>query len=663
MTTNVKPPSVRPSEKSFVQTRRAQPSKNGHYGAENIDVLEGLEPVRKRPAMYIGGTDSAGYHHLLWEIVDNSVDEAINGHATRIDVVLDADHRGVSVTDNGRGIPVDVHPKYKKTALELVLTVLHAGGKFEGKNYQVSGGLHGVGASVVNALSEKLAATVRREGTEWTQSFTRGVPDGKLRAVGTTKRRGTTIHFRPDPQIFGKNASFDVERIKERLEAKSYLHRGLEVRLEDGKTGEKWEFHHPGGIVDYLAKLIQDRGKPAIHPQPFTFERADDPRLEVALSWTEGTDERIQSYANGIPTPQGGTHENGLKSALNKAIRAFMAAKKIEPKGVTVAAEDIREGLVALCSVYVPEPQFQGQTKDRLNNPEVTAQVEGVLRVALEQWLLDNSSMGEAIVARIVAAARAREASRAASQQVSRKTAVSHRLNLPGKLADCSSTDPSICELFLVEGDSAGGSAKAGRDRRTQAILPLRGKVLNAERASVATVLQNKELTDIVSALGCGMGKDFDLSKLRYGKVFLLMDADSDGHHIATLLLTFFYRLLPGLIRNGHVYLAQPPLYRIAAGKETHWALDDADRDRILASLPKNTKPTIQRFKGLGEMNAEQLKETTLDPRKRRALRVVIDGEMETDRILNELMGKDASMRFRFIMENAPKTDAESLDV
>lgn len=340
-----------------------------------------------------------------------------------------------------------------------------------------------------------------------------------------------------------------------------------------------------------------------------------------------------------------------------------MAAKKIEPKGVTVAAEDIREGIVALCSVYVAEPQFQGQTKDRLNNPEVTAQVEGVVRTALEQWLLDNSSMGEAIVARIVAAARAREASRAASQQVSRKTAVSHRLNLPGKLADCSSTDPGASELFLVEGDSAGGSAKAGRDRKIQAILPLRGKVLNAERANVATVTQNKELTDIVSALGCGMGKDFDVGKLRYGKIFLLMDADSDGHHIATLLLTFFYRLLPGLIRGGHVYLAQPPLYRIGAGKETHWALDDADKDRILATLPKNVKPSIQRFKGLGEMNAEQLKETTLDPKKRRALRVVIEEELETDRILNELMGKDASMRFRFIMENAPKADAEALDV
>jgi DNA gyrase subunit B len=632
-----------------------RPAKSGNYSSQDIDVLEGLEPVRKRPAMYIGGTDASGYHHLLWEIVDNCVDEAINGHASLIEVVIEGDRKGATVSDNGRGIPVDVHPKHKKTALELVLTVLHAGGKFEGKNYQVSGGLHGVGASVVNALSERLVATVRREGTEWTQSFVRGTPEAKIKALGPSTRRGTTIHFRPDPQIFGKNAAFDVERIRERLEAKSYLHRGLKITLKDEKTGEKWELHHPGGIVEYLGKLITEKGKPAIHPQPFTFDRAEDPRLEVALSWTEGTEERIQSYANGIPTPQGGTHENGLKSALNKAIRAFMAAKKIEPKGVTVAAEDIREGLVALVSVYVAEPQFQGQTKDRLNNPEVTAQVENVVRTALEQWLLDNSSMGEGIVARV--------ARRAPSQQVSRKTAISHRLNLPGKLADCSSTDPGHSELFLVEGDSAGGSAKAGRDRKTQAILALRGKVLNAERANFATVTGNKELTDIVSALGCGMGKDFDVSRLRYGKVFLLMDADSDGHHIATLLLTFFYRLLPGLIRGGHVYIAQPPLYRIAAGKETHWALDDADKDRILATVPKNVKPSIQRFKGLGEMNAEQLKETTLDPKKRRALRVVIEEELETDRILNELMGKDASMRFRFIMDNAAKADAEGLDV
>lgn len=638
------------------------PAKSGAYTAEQIDVLEGLEPVRKRPAMYIGDTDVMGYHHLLWEIVDNSVDEAINGHASRIEVVLDKDGKGASVTDDGRGIPVDVHPKHKKTALELVLTVLHAGGKFAGKNYQVSGGLHGVGASVVNALSESLTATVRREGTEYTQSYARGLPQGKLKSLGATRRKGTTIQFRPDPEIFGKKGHFDVERIKERLEAKSYLHRGLIVVLKDEASGQKWEFHHPGGIAEYLGKLITERGKPQIHATAFAMDRADDPRLEVALAWTESPDEKILTYANGIPTPNGGTHENGLKAALNKAVRGFMAAKKIEPKGVTITAEDIREGIVALCSVYVREPQFQGQTKDRLNNPEVTAQVENVVRTAVEQWLLDNSSMGEAIVGRIVISARAREASRAASQ-VSRKTAVSHRLNLPGKLSDCSSTDPGTSELFLVEGDSAGGTLKMGRDRKTQAVLPLRGKVLNAERANTATVSSNKELQDIVSALGCGMGKDFDASKLRYGKIFLLMDADSDGHHIATLLLTFFYRMLPGLIRGGHVFLAQPPLFKISAGKETYWALDEAERSRIEKELPKNLKPSVTRFKGLGEMNADQLKNTTLDPKKRRPLRVMIDEELETDRVLNDLMGKDPSARFRFIMEHAPKADAAALDL
>jgi DNA gyrase subunit B len=641
-----------------------KPPKNApKYDASQIDVLEGLEPVRKRPAMYIGDTDVVGYHHLLWEIVDNSVDEAINGHASRIEVTLDKDGKGASVTDDGRGIPIDVHPKHKKTALELVLTVLHAGGKFAGKNYQVSGGLHGVGASVVNALSESLTATVRRDGIEYMQSYVRGAPQAKLKKVGPTRRKGTTLAFRPDPEIFGKKGHFDVERIRERLEAKSYLHRGLVVVLKDEASGQKWEFHHPGGIAEYLGKLISERGKPMIHASAFSLDREDEPRLEVALAWTEAPDEKILSYANGIPTGSGGTHENGLKSALGKAVRAFMTSKKIEPKGVTITAEDIREGLVALVSVYVREPQFQGQTKDRLNNPEVTAQVENVVRTAVEQWFLDNASMGEAIVGRIVIAARAREASRAASQQVSRKTAVSHRLNLPGKLADCASTDPSTSELFLVEGDSAGGSAKTGRDRKTQAILALRGKVLNAERANVAMVTQNKELQDIVSALGCGMGKDFDASKLRYGKVFLLMDADSDGHHIATLLLTFFYRLLPGLIRGGHVYLAQPPLFKISAGKETFWALDEEERARIEKDLPKNVKPTVTRFKGLGEMNPDQLKSTTLDPKKRRPLRVMIDEELETDRILNDLMGKDPSARFRFIMEHAPKADADALDL
>jgi DNA gyrase subunit B len=632
------------------------------YTAQSIEVLEGLEPVRKRPAMYIGGVDVRGYHHLLWELVDNSVDEAINGHAKRIDVIIDKDKKGATVTDDGRGIPVDIHPKFKRPALELILCTLHAGGKFDGDSYKVSGGLHGVGSSVVNALSSELVATVRRDGKEHRQTFARGVATSKLKVLGESRARGTSLHFRPDSQIFGDKAHFELDTVRERLEAKSYLHKGLRITLLDEATGKREEFLHPEGINDYLAKLVR-AGKPATHPLAFTLEReSESVRLECALQWTEATDENVRSYANGIPTPSGGTHEIGFKQGLGKAIRSYMTTKNVSPKGVTIAAEDIREGIVAIVSVYVSEPQFQGQTKDRLNNPEVTNTVEAVLRVALEQWLLDNASAADAIVARIITSARARAASRAAGQ-VLRKTAVSHRLNLPGKLADCSSTDPNECELFLVEGDSAGGNAKQGRDRRVQAILPLRGKVLNTERASAEAVLANKELQNIVSGLGCGVGKDFDVTKLRYAKIFLLMDADTDGHHITTLLLTFFYRHLPGLLRGGHVFIAMPPLYRIDAGKDTHWALDDAEKERILAELPKNVKPDISRFKGLGEMSADELKETTLDQRRRRALRVVIDNEIAADRVMNELMGKDPQARYHFIMERAKEADADDLDV
>ncbi|MGB3050448.1 MAG: DNA topoisomerase IV subunit B [Polyangiales bacterium] len=633
------------------------------YTAKDIDVLEGLEPVRKRPAMYIGGTDANGYHHLLWEILDNSVDEAINGHASRIEVLLDKDHHGATITDNGRGIPVDPHPKFKTSALELILTTLHAGGKFEGKSYQVAGGLHGVGASVVNALSSELTATVWLGGKTYSQPYVRGKATAKLKRGAKTSKRGTSIHFRPDTEIFGKRTAFDPKRVADRLEAKTYLHRGLKIILVDEKTGERQEFEHPGGIVDFLDKLVAERGQPSVHAEAFTAESEGEPRLEVALRWTEDTDELIRSYANGIPTSSGGTHENGFKQGLSKAIRNHMETHKLTPKGVKVTADDIREGLVALLSVYVEEPQFQGQTKDRLNNPEVTAQIESSVRTAFEQWLLNNKTAAESIIARVIISSRARAASRAASQQVSRKTAVSHRLNLPGKLADCSSTNPQDSELFLVEGDSAGGNAKQGRDRKTQAILPLRGKVLNAERASQAQILGNRELQDIVSALGCGIGKDFDISKLRYDRIFLLMDADSDGHHIATLLLTFFFRMLPGLVKAGHVYLAQPPLYRLDIGKQVHWALDDEERDRIIADAPGNAKVEISRFKGLGEMTAQELRETTMDKTRRRALRVMIDGELEADRVFSELMGKDPAARYQFIMEKAPAADAIELDV
>jgi len=638
--------------------------KRGSYTARDIEVLEGLEPVRKRPAMYIGGTDSRGYHHLLWEIVDNAIDEVINGYAKKIHVTIDADGQGATVTDDGRGIPVDVHPRHKKPALELILCTLHAGGKFGGKNYQVSGGLHGVGSSVVNALSEALEVRVYRDGKEHVQTYRRGAPKTKLKKVGNTRRHGTTIRFRPDPEIFGEKARFDPEVVRERLEARSYLHGGVQIAFED-KVGKKSHlFEHPKGIADYLPVLVTQRDRRASHKEPFVFSKdAGQLRVEVALQWTDGLDFYLRSYVNGIRTASGGTHESGLNGAVVKGVRAFMEAKKISVKGITVGSEDIREGVVGLLSCYVREPQFQGQTKDRLNNTEVTAALEGAVRPAFEQWLLENPSAGDAIVARAITAARARAARKEATRTVMRKTATSHRLNLPGKLADCSSNVPEDCELFIVEGDSAGGSAKQGRDRRTQAILPLRGKVLNTENASLSKVLANKELQDLITALGCGVGKNYDHSKLRYGRVFLLMDADSDGQHIATLLLTFFYRHLPGLLRGGHVYLSQPPLFRVDAAKETHWALDEREKDLILSGLPGNTKPQISRFKGLGEMPAVDLRATTLDPMRRRALRVVIDGEVETDRILNQLMCKDPQARFRFIMDRAATAARDELDI
>jgi DNA gyrase subunit B len=629
------------------------------YTAEHIQVLQGLEPVRKRPGMYIGGTDTKGYHHLLWEIVDNAVDEVINGYASQIEVVLHKDKKSATVVDNGRGIPVEVKKEFKKSALELVLTTLHAGGKFSGAQYKYSGGLHGVGSSVVNALSEEMIATIKRDGAEWEQRYERGVVKTKLTKTKAAARgTGTTIFFRPDHEIFGKQ-EFSAETIKFRLESKTFLHKGLKITFKDEAAGTSEVLQHEGGIVDFLNKIVTDRGKPPTAPNVFYFQREDGLRIEAALQWTEAHDETLRSFVNGIPTTQGGMHEQGFRSAVVKAMRSFMEAAGLEPKGVSITAEDIREGIVGVLSIYIHEPQFQGQTKERLGNPEVQGQVDAAVRPALETFLLENRTTGAAVVERIGLAAKAREASRAASQAVSRKTAISHRLNLPGKLADCSSTDPGKSELFIVEGDSAGGSAKQGRERRYQAILPLRGKVLNAEQASLAKVLSNKELQDVVSALGCGVGESFNVEKLRYHKIVLLMDADADGHHIATLLMTFFYRHLRGLVDGGFVYLAQPPLYRIDHGKETFWALDEPDRERIIGKLPKNAKPEIMRFKGLGEMQPEQLKVTTLDPSTRRLLRVTVQDAVETDKILTDLMGKDVEQRFKFIMERSAQADID----
>ncbi len=628
------------------------------YTAKDITVLEGLEPVRKRPGMYIGGVDTVGLHHLLWELLDNSVDEAMNGHCDKVTVTLHKNGQTVTVADNGRGIPVDMHPKYKRPALELILTTLHAGGKFENQNYYHSGGLHGVGASVVTALSAPLVANVKRDGFHWEQSFARGVASGKLKKVGPARGTGTTVTFTPDGQIF-PSTIFKPAIIRERLEARSYLHRGLTLVFENEVDKQTETFHHDRGIAEYIEKLIADGGKPQI-AEPFYAERRDGLVVECALAWTEATDERMLSFVNGIPTPSGGTHENGVKNGVVKAVRNYLSVQNLIPKGLSIAAEDIREGVVAVLSVYMQEPQFQGQTKDRLNNAEIAAPIDNFIRTGLENYLLGNPTQAKAIANRVILSARARTASRAAAESVQRKSAVSHRLNLPGKLADCSSTDPNDSELFIVEGDSAGGSAKQGRDREFQAVLPLRGKVLNAEQASMSKVMSNKELSDLISALGCGTGKDFNAAKLRYGKICLLMDADADGHHICTLLLTFFYRQLPELIRSHHVFIAQPPLYKIEIGKEVHWALDDAARDRILEKA--NGKPfTVQRFKGLGEMNPGTLKETTLDPAHRTLLRVEVADEKKTEATIQTLMGKEVEPRFRFIMEHAPKV--EEVDV
>ena len=634
------------------------------YTAKDITVLEGLEPVRKRPGMYIGGVGSTGLHHLVWEILDNSIDEAMNGYASTISVTLHDDGASITVADDGRGIPVDKHPKTKNSALEVIFTTLHAGGKFNAGSYKTAGGLHGVGASVVNALSRELVATVKRDGATFEQRFKQGVPVGAVKRLGPARGTGTTVFFRPDTTIFPK-VEFDPEVIKDRLEVASYLHKGVRIAFEDEGKDEKVVFQHSEGLVDYLKKILGERSATPVHEAPFALTRENDEsgiRLDMVLQWTQSTDEHVRSYVNGIPTGSGGTHENGFRSGLGKAVRNFIETHNLSPKGVTLTAEDLREGLAGVLSVFMQDPQFQGQTKDRLNNPEAMAAIDSQVRPALEHWLNTNISVAESIVARIILSARAREASRAAQQEVTRKSATSGRLTLPGKLSDCSSPGRDDSEIFIVEGDSAGGSAKQGRDRTRQAILPLRGKVLNTESASLVKVLENKELTDLVTALGCGLGKNFDISRVRYGKIIILADADSDGHHIATLLMTFIYRHMQPLIAAGRVFLAQPPLYRIDIGRETYWALDEAHKARLL-KLHGNGRasPEITRFKGLGEMMPKVLWETTMNPRTRRLLRVDIADQIVTDRVINELMGKDPSARFRFIMERAE--EAVELDV
>jgi DNA gyrase/topoisomerase IV subunit B len=638
------------------------------YTADDITVLEGLEPVRKRPSMYIGGVGKEGLHHLVWEIIDNSVDEFINSYADHLTVTLHKSGDAVTVIDNGRGIPVDIHKKFKRPALEVILTTLHSGAKFgEGDNYFFSGGLHGVGSSVVNALSRKLIATIRRDGFEWQQNYRRGKPTTELQKVGPMRGHGTTIYFEPDPEIFN-NTHFDPALIRARLEDLSYIHSGLKVHFKNEITGENVELTHEGGIPAFLAKLVNDKKtgddpRGPVHDTPFHVARTEGTRIEVALQWTDATDESIRSYVNGIRTSDGGTHENGFRKALSRAVNNYIKTHDINVKGLDITAPDIREGVVAILSVFVREPKFQGQTKEKLNNEEMDDAVRDFVAPALEAWLNNNRTAADQIVFQIVRAARARLASREAANEVKRKSPTQRRLNLPGKLADCKASGREESELFLVEGDSAGGSAKQGRNNSTQAVLPLRGKILNSEGLTLNKALANTELNDLVSAIGTGAGDKFDLTGLRYGKIILLMDADADGYHITTLMLAFLFRHMPELIRKGHVYIAQPPLYKIDVGKETFWARDDAHKEEILSGLKANAKPEVSRFKGLGEMDAPVLGKTTLDPKNRTLLKVQIDSNLDADRVFVELLGKDPSQRYRFLMDSAQLAVVEDLDV
>ncbi|WHY05534.1 DNA topoisomerase (ATP-hydrolyzing) subunit B [Bacillus altitudinis] len=623
------------------------------YDENQIQVLEGLEAVRKRPGMYIGSTSAKGLHHLVWEIVDNSIDEALAGYCTDITVQIEKDN-SITVRDNGRGIPVGIHEKMGRPAVEVIMTVLHAGGKFDGSGYKVSGGLHGVGASVVNALSTTLDVTVYRDGKIHYQQFKRGVPVGDLEIIGETDVTGTTTHFVPDPEIFTETIEFDYDTLANRVRELAFLTKGVNIIIEDLREGKERrnEYCYEGGIKSYVEHL--NRSKEVVHEEPVYIEgEKDGITVEVALQYNDSYTSNIYSFANNINTYEGGTHEAGFKTGLTRVINDYARKNGVFKDGDSnLSGEDVREGLTAIISIKHPDPQFEGQTKTKLGNSEARTITDSLFSEALEKFLLENPDAAKKIVEKGVMAARARMAAKKARELTRRKSALEVS-SLPGKLADCSSKDPSISELYIVEGDSAGGSAKQGRDRHFQAILPLRGKILNVEKARLDKILSNNEVRSMITALGTGIGEDFTLEKARYHKIVIMTDADVDGAHIRTLLLTFFYRYMREIIENGYVYIAQPPLYKVQQGKRVEYVYNDKQLDELLKTLPQTPKPGLQRYKGLGEMNATQLWETTMDPDARTLLQVTLEDAIDADETFEMLMGDKVEPRRNFIEENA----------
>jgi len=624
--------------------------KEQKYDAKRIQVLKGLEAVRKRPAMYIGDTGQRGLHHMIYEVLDNSIDEAIGGYCTEITVTLNRDDT-VVIEDNGRGIPVDKHPTQKKSALEVVMTMLHAGGKFDKSAYKVSGGLHGVGVSVVNALSEWCKVEVSRDGELYIQKYKKGIPTTKVELIGKSKKSGTKTTFLADREIF-KNVRYNPVVIAQRLRELAYLNKNLKINFVDNINGESASFKFKGGILEFIKHL--DKTRNALH-KPIYFEaEKDDVMVEISLEYNDSYTENIFSYVNNINTIEGGTHLSGFKTALTRTLN-FYAVKNnlIKNNSNTLTGEDVREGITAVLSVKVPDPQFEGQTKTKLGNSEVKGIVESIVGDKLSEHLEQNPSIGRKIIDKCVSAARAREAARKARELTRRKSALESS-TLPGKLADCSFSDPALCEIYLVEGDSAGGSAKQGRDRRFQAILPLRGKILNVEKARIDRVLNNVEIRTIITALGAGIGsEEFDISKLRYDKIIIMTDADIDGAHIRTLLLTFFYRHMREIIEQGKMFIAQPPLYRIKSGKSESYAYNEDQRLEILNRYGEKNNVSVQRYKGLGEMNPDQLWETTMDPEKRTLKKVTMEDAAAADEIFSRLMGDQIEERRKFIQKHA----------